>query len=303
MPAAPQGAGGVREGLERLEAFFKDRASRAGVVARRLFGRPQRDDERLAEQLIQERRRRTRMTGSLDGSLVKTAWAAWEFLDLDSPSDHSAVVRTIGYVLSQQNKPGHFGEGCTPERHERGLCRHALSGFFSAGTADEDVAPLEFPSGITLADETEARFAASCFALRTVLRAGEDRRQAVIQHIESLLRLLERAEAWDGDQALTLTFFAVGALALAPITYRPRVEQFLDRLGGKQRPDGTWPATDLFHACDMLLTAGTGPAREALLRTVPVLLGLQLPSGAFDPAEHEERALIGARVLKLAAGA
>lgn len=299
--AVPTAGGDVRGAIDRLREFFRDRSTRAGMVARRLLGIPRKDDDTLAEQLISERRRRTRINGSIDGSLVKTAWAAWEFLDMDCPPDHVAVVRTVGWVLAQQNQPGHFGEGCDPTRHERRLCRHYLDGFFSAGTADQEVAPLGFASGLTITDEESARFAASCFALRTVLRAHEDRRAGILQHLDSLMGLLERNDGWGANHKLDLLFFAIGAVALAPLQYRDRLEQLVSHVLAHQDDQGDWPNASLFHGCEMLLSVPTAPAREALRRTAPRLLGQQQPDGAFDPEVNEERALTGLRVLLLAA--
>lgn len=286
-------------GLAALETFFRDRETRPGVVARRLVGRPRKEDALLTEQLIQERRRRTRLDGSVDGALVKTAWTAWELLDLGCPLDHSGVLRPVGFVLARQDKPGHFGEGCDPARHEQDLCRHALRGFFSAGTANDVVAPLGFPVGTVIAEENAARFAASCFALRTVLRAGEDQRATVRGHVESLIAMVERSVEWAGDTAPDLEFFALGGMALAPINYRPQVEQALSRVLAQQQSDGTWPGADLFHALDMLLSLPFPSAREALKRATPALLSRQQPSGAFDEIGDEERALVALRVLKL----
>lgn len=290
----------VRTALERLREFFRERTTRAGLIARRVLGMPRKDDGLLADQLIAERRRRTRLNGSIDGSLVKTAWAAWELLELDCPPDHTAIVRTVGWVLDQQNKPGRFGEGCAPDRHERRLCRHFLSGFFSAGTADQDVAPLEFQSGVSITAEDDARFAASCFALRTVLRAREDRRAVVIEHLDSLMGLLEQPDTLDSERSPDLAFFALGAVALAPIRYRDGLERLVERILSDQDETGQWPGVSPFHACEMLLSVPTAPAREALRRTIPGLLDRQRPDGAFDPAGGEETALTGLRVLLLA---
>mgnify|MGYP006174181363 CR=1 FL=1 len=41
---------------------------------------------------------------------------------------------------------------------------------------DVPLGPLTFPVGITIREETDARFAASCFALQAVLRARQERR-------------------------------------------------------------------------------------------------------------------------------
>lgn len=299
---ATTGTVDVRLALQRTAGFFSGRQTRCGVLARRLLQRIPPDDDSLADHVVRARRRTTRLDGSVEGSLVRTAWIAWELLDLGCPADHAAVVRTLGYVLKQPNAPGHFGEGCSTRRHELKLCRHFLSGFFSPGARDDAIAPLQFPSGVTIEQEQDARFAASCFALRVVLRAGEDRRAAVRQHLDSLLEIPglwdSSGEPWLPD----LTFFALGALALAPIDYRQRLEPRTSFVLDHQNADGGWPDTHLFHALDMALSMPTQAAQEAVRRAAPLLCSLQREGGAFDADENEEPALIALRSLTLAAG-
>jgi len=283
--------------LDRLAEYFRPRKTRPGVLARRLLKIEAPDEDVLVEHLVRERRRYTRMDGSSQGSFVRTAWATWELLQLDSPPDHSGVVRTVGYLIPRQDQPGrHWGEGCAPDRHERRECQHYLNGFFSAATADEALAPLRFPSGVELADEAGARFAASCFALRSVLRAGEDRRTAVRRHLESLLHLpdlWEQAGRWSTDLAL----FAIGALAFAPLDLRERAGAALDAVASRQGRDGNWPEASAFHAADMLLSVPRAEARRVVVRTAPALWAALEQDGLTDGDEQEERALIALRAL------
>ncbi len=298
MPAVAQTD--VRDAIHRLAEFFRGRQTRAGLLARRLLRRPAPDDLQLADHLVRERRRKSRMNGSIAGSLVQTAWTTWEFLELDCPTDHAAVVRTLGYVLAQQDRPGHFGEGCDPTRHEARLCRHHVSGFFSPGSQDETVAPLSFPSGVVTERDPDARFAASCFALRVVLWAREDRREGVRRHIESLLAMPGLWDGAGGPWSPDLVFFALGALALAPLEYRDRLTERSEQVLARQDPDGRWAGASLFHALDMLWSVPAAPAREALRRAVPLICGLQREDGTFDEGGHEEVAIIGLRALSLA---
>ena len=64
------------------------------MLARRMLGVEAPEEDVLVEHLIRERRRYTRMDGSSQGSLMTTAWATWELLQLDCPADHAVVVRT-----------------------------------------------------------------------------------------------------------------------------------------------------------------------------------------------------------------
>ncbi len=285
--------------LKLTRAFFRDRRTKAGVVARAL-ARPYPTDNELTEHLVRERRRRTRMDGSVEGSLVSTAWTVWELLELGCPPDHSAVVRTLGYVLEQQDRPGHAFEGCDAERHERQLCRHFLTGFFSPGQRDRSVAPIRFPSGVAVTTEEEARFAASCFALRVVLKAGEERRVAVQRHIESLVTVTRLWKAGKENWSPDLMFFVLGALAEATVEYRTVVDETTAHLMELQSSSGEWWNADLFHALDVLLSIPSGAAREGVRNAVPLLCSFQRESGAFDDEESEARALVALRAFSLA---
>jgi hypothetical protein len=292
----------LREALARAAEFFAERDTRAGVVARRHLRADRAKDAELADHLIREIRRRTRLDGSMGGSLVATAWAAWELMDLGCAADCAALVRMVGYLLARQDGPGHFAEGCSEERHRQQRCHHFLQGFFSPGVRDTAIAPLSFPSGVTIADEEEARFAASCFALRTVLRAGEDRREGVLRHVASLAESAFVGDPWNRGADPNSFFFAFGALARGPRAIRPRVAQLLTEALAHQDVEGSWPGTHLFHALDML-GGTTGPEVPlAAARLAPRLCALQGPDGAFDAESDEERALIAIRILLLARG-
>jgi hypothetical protein len=286
----------------RLAEYFRERKTRAGVLARRLLGTPAPDDGVLAEHLIRERRLQTRIDGSMDGGLVPTAWAAWELLQLEAPTDQAGVVRTVGFLLGRQDQPGRvFGEGCRPYMHERRLCSHYVGGFFSPAPEEHRVAPLTVPSGVVVSDERDARFAASCFALRAVIRAGEDRREGVRRHVASLLEMDAlwswEDEAWSADARL----FAFGAIASAPLELRERAAQAMARVLERQERDGSWPGADPFHALDMVLQAPTADARTAVVRAAPQVS--HLLDDALERDSGEERALIALRALALAGGA
>lgn len=286
------------DALAKGLAFFRDRKTWAGVVARRLLSHPDADDESLTHQLINERRRRTRMDGGISGWVVATSVSAWELLQLGCPHDHTGVVRMIGYLLSRQDQPGRFGEGCTPTRHAIGHCQHNLSGFFSPGSTDTPVAPLTFPSGVTVDDEWDARFAASCFTLRTIIQAHQDRRAGVIRHIEGLLDLHERWQRGEFEPPLVLIFFALNALAVAPITYRNRVQALADYVIGLQEPDGSWPTVSVIQALETMQSLALPSARAAIQRAAPLLITQQQPDGSFDPSGNEHVALIALQALK-----
>jgi hypothetical protein len=175
-----------------------------------------------------------------------------------------------------------------------------LSGFFSAGLRDEAVAPLQFPCGLTIHDEEQARFAASCFALRVVLRAGEDRRDAVRQHVRCLIDLSVLWQDDDPRWPLDLACLALGAITLGPYDLREQVEACIGDVVARQAPDGSWPGAELFNVLDVLAATPSLRARAAVDRTVPHLLRGQLSDGSWEGGVKEERTLIGLRALRVA---
>lgn len=290
----------IDEAIDGLATFFEARQTRPGVVARRLLGIAHPDDERLADHLIRERRSATRLDGSIDGSLQATAWSAWELLRLGCTKGHAGLDRMVGFLVSRQDQPGRFGEGCSQRRHEIGTCNHFVSGFFSPGSRDDATAPLVLPTRAVIISEIAARFAVSCFALRTVLYAGEERREAVRRHVESLLLLADRWRNRETEfpNTIDVMFCAQGALGLSPPEYAERAQRLTERIGEMQRSDGSWEGTSLFHALEGLVNVRNEPARAAIARAMPGLLDEQLPSGAFDSSEDEEIALIALRAIR-----
>lgn len=264
--------------LAQAAAFFATRPTVAGVVARRLLGRSAAGDADLTDHLIRERRRRSRMDGSIGGSLLLTAQALWDLLELGADRDHAGVVRLSGYLLMQQGGPGRWSED--------GI---AGDGFFSPGPREQPVAPLRLPSGTVFSNEDDARFVASCLALRAVLRAGHEERHPVTTHLERLLRLRVLEPH--------LGFVVIGALGMAPPQYRARIESLVDEAGRHQQDDGSWPGVTVFHAADLLMTVPTPAARALIRKAAPYIASKQTPSGAFDPEDDELLALIGLRAL------
>jgi hypothetical protein len=270
-----------RDQFERAAGFFRDRPTLEGVLARRLLNVSDAGDESLADHLIRERRRRSRMDGSIDGALVPTARALSDLLDLGAPPDNAGVVRLAGYLLTRQNQPGRWSDD-----------GRAGDGFFSPGPRATPIAPLTLHTGATFDEEADARFVASCLALRAVLRAGHDARAPVRTHLDRLLAI----RVFDPH----LAFVVVGALGLAPPEYHPRIADLLSSVGGRQQSDGTWPDVTIFHALDMLLGAPSASARALIRRAAPHVAALQHPSGAFDHGDSEALAVIALRALDAA---
>ena len=298
--ATPSGSDPTPElasAFDRVLSFFADRSTRPAVLARMMLGRPSSGDALVTEHLIRERRRQTRMDGSIHGSLLKTVKTLSELLDLACPPDHAAVVRTVGYVLSRQNAPGPYAEGCQPTRHAAGECRHALQGLFSPATRDDEFTNLRFPNGLVVADEDDALFAASCYALRVVLRAREDRRATVQRHVESLIGL---GSLWDLDNDRwppAVRLLALAALGVAPYEYRADTERCASSWIEAQADDGTWAGTDLIPSLDALMGFTMPDASGAIRRGTATLLAQQREDGSFSLDSDEETTLMALRIL------
>jgi hypothetical protein len=250
------------QAIARLQTFFADRATRPGVVARRLLGATRSDDERLTEMLCGERRARTRLDGSIGGSLVDTAWAAWEMMDLGLDAWHGGLTRLVSWVLA-----------------------------FLEGSPSESVtAPLVLPNGTVIPGSSDATFAAECLGLRVLLRARQEDRPGVQRRVARVVSLAPTVS----DQ---LAASALAVMAIAPAPYRDALPGLVERFAAAQRTEGSWGEADLFQALEALLLAGIRPARAVIERAIPALLEAQRDDGSFDEAAHEERALIGLRAL------
>jgi hypothetical protein len=255
----------LHQATVRLERFFAGLDTRPGVMARRLLGVSKPEDERLAELLCIEHRARTKMDGSIGGSLVSTAWAAWEMMDLGFDALQGGLSRLVSWVLT----------------------------FLESPPAAAAPTPLALPNGTVLTSEAGATFAAECLGLRVLLRARQDARPRVLRRLERVLSLWPTVH----DE---LAASALGVVAVAPVPYHDRLESCVERVGAAQHPDGTWGEANLFHMLESLLLAGIRPARAVIERAVPALLAVQRPDGSFDTPANEERALIGLRALLVA---
>jgi hypothetical protein len=259
----------VKSAFAHVLAFLADRDTRPGIVARQLVHRERPTDARLSEILAAERRARTKMDGSIDGSLVRTAWAAWEMMDLGADPLHGGLDRLVSWTLQQVEA------GTTP-----------------------DEAPVIVPSGAVFRGGDAAAFAARSLGLRVVLRARREERPGVARLVDELA---------NGPQPATLDLSAcaLAALALVPPPYRHHLDGLVGRVGRAQQADGGWTEADLFHMLEALVLAGIRPAREVVARAAPALAARLRDDGSFDEPPHDhpihdERALIGMRALQIA---
>src|SRR6266540_541907 len=261
----------ARQAIKRLESYFRELKTRPGVLARQLLGQELPGDRQLADVLCSERRARTRMDGSIGDSLLDTAWAAWEMMDLGLDALDGGLDRLISWVLGKvEANPA------------------------AAPPLPPPAVPLVLPSGLVLQEAGDAAYATRAIALRTLVRARHGERPGVAAVVRELAQ---------GPQPLTLNLSAsvLGALALAPPEHRHHLDGLIGRLGAAQGEDGGWAGADPLHMLEALVLAGIRPARALIAKAVPALLPLQRETGAFDDPPHEERALIGLRALLVAA--
>jgi hypothetical protein len=257
----------LRKAIAKLETFFAGRDSRPGVLARRLLGQSHTEDARLSQLICNAHQSQARMDGSIHGSLVDTAWAAWEMMDLGLDALNASLSRLVHWVLQQVE--------AQPD---------------PLPPADS---PLTLANGAVLSGTTAASFAAHCLGLRVLLRARQDVRPGVSQRVDAL------AGEWPPFR-YDLAACALGTLALAATPHRERLPGFVQQVGEAQGKDGTWSNVNLFHMLEALLLAGIRPARDLIVKSVPALVSLQREDGSFDEEANEERALIGLNALLVA---
>ena len=250
-------------------AFLWERDTRAGILARQFTGQERQQDRKLARILSNERLTQTKMDGSMDGSLIRTAWAAWEMMDLGEEPTHGGLDRLVSWTLVQ------LESNATPA----------------------DKAPVTLPTGVVLQDDTSAWYSARCLGLRVLLRARRESRPGVE-------RLLDQLASGPQPPTLDLSASALSALALVPAPHRRHLDGLIGRIGRAQQDDGTWGDADLFHMLEALVLAGVRTARTLVARSAPTLGRLVREDGTFDDPPHtplhEERALIGLRSLQIA---
>src|SRR5260221_764856 len=96
----------LTKAIAKLEAVFHDRDTRPGVLARQMLGKQKPGDATLSELLRNERPARTRMDGSIGDSLLDTAWAAWEMMDLGLDALDGGLDRLLPLVPGRVHAAG-----------------------------------------------------------------------------------------------------------------------------------------------------------------------------------------------------
>ncbi len=285
------------EAVERLALYFGTEQSRQGYLARQALGRPAPGDAELAKRLRRELAAGVRPDGTVIGGAVPTIWRVHELLDLGAGEDSPAVTRALAWLLDLQDRPGTFHEGCDRIRHARRLCHHYIAGFFAPAAPTQRLAPVTLPMGKVFRVEPAARFAISCLALRTALRAGYGDRPSIRRHLQSLAQISEQWTEWSGYFAPDVVVAGLHALAAGGDEYRPVVERLVDLVTSHQGVEGEWPSADLFQVLEALQAADTADALVTARRATTALVVRQRADGTFGASAQQERALIGLRTL------
>lgn len=290
----------VHRALERVSAYFAERPTRPAYVARKLLNARRLDDDRLGQALVKERRAKQRSDGSVAGDLVATAWLVWELLDLDVPSDAPAITRAVKWIMARQDKDGAWA----PTASKRGQVdtRYGvMGGFFAYRTSGRTVKRLALPGGATATSDSGARFLASVFALRSVLRAGKAEDTLVRRHVGSLLSMPKLWENWGGPWPPVLMVGALSAIAWSPEPFRNQLPILAEHLAMNQKPDGSWRNLDMLQAVEALVDVPLPQARESVALAAPRLAKLQGPTGALGSgSDGEERTLTALRAWLIA---
>jgi hypothetical protein len=291
----------VHRAIERVGEYFADRTTRPAYVARQLLGSRRPDDDKLGHALVRERRAKQRSDGSVGGDLVATAFLVWELLDLDQPRESPAVQRAVKWMMARQDKDGAYMPPVKSRKAPPDPRFAAMGGFFAYRTSGRTVRRLELPNGSSVGSDAGARFLASCFALRSVLRAGQDTDTLVRRHVGSLLALPKLWDAWGGQWAPTLMIGALGAIAWSPEPFRNQLPILAEHVALNQKPDGSWRNLDIVHAVEALVDVPLPQSRESVALAAPRLAKMQIQNGSLGAGNAaEERTLIALRAWLIA---
>ncbi len=303
----------VHRAIERVSAYFAERQSRQGLVARRLLGISRADDAKLAHHLLRERRAKQRADGSVGGDLVNTSWCLWEILDISEFGlapigaglglDAPAIQKPVKWLLGRQDKDGAYGVVPPSKRKKRKAAESdsIIGGFFAYRGSGRTIHKLTLPTGAGVVSDHGCRFLASCFALRSVLRAGRERETLVRRHIGSLLHIPKLWDTWGGQWNPALMVGALAAVAWSPLPFRAQLPILAEHVALNQKPDGSWRNLDIAHTVDALVAVPLPQARESVALAAPKLAKVQQQNGAISTGTYaEERTLVALRAWLIA---
>lgn len=230
-----------------------------------------------------------------NGSLVASAEAIWQLLDMGTSPDFQPFARGLDWLYAQLDADGSFASGCTPARHEQGTCEHFLRGFFSPARADQSV-EVTLPNGESTSSDTAARLLASERALRSALRAGPGDPR-LVGALTGLISL-PLYEEYDGAFTPAVLVGAIQALAWSPSLAAEERAVGLATLAAAQEPDGSWPSVEFFFVLETLLEARHPLVAGMLKRAVPRLIETLHRDGTWGKRHAAPQTWIAVQVLE-----
>ncbi|UCF18391.1 MAG: hypothetical protein JSU87_10590 [Gemmatimonadota bacterium] len=283
----------MQDAIDRAADWLLERRDFYGFLSRRDRGR---GAPELARHLRGDLLARQGADGSWnEGDLAVSSEAIWSLLDLGLTPDTQAVARGLDWMYGQRDQDGSYGVGCTPARHEQGICEHFVSGFFSLGPADEPQ-EIVLSNGQAVTSDVGARLLASERALRSALRANphDARSAASIAGLRGLPLYLD----YGGSFTPAVLVGAIQALAWARGVGMTELEAGLESLAAAQDSDGTWPNVEFFFVVEALLEVKHRAASEMLKRVAPRLLETQHKYGAWGRRFQAAQSSIALRALE-----
>ncbi len=286
----------ILDATDRARDWLSERQDFYGYLCRRSTGRGAPELGRHLRGDLLAKQNREGYWG--EANLAASAEALWQLLDLGQAPDSLAVQRGLDWLYSRRDQEGSFGSGCTPARHEQRICEHYLSGFFSAGPADESQ-EVTLPNGQSVTSDVGARLLASERALRVALRArpADPRAHASVSGLRSLPLYLE----YGGSNTPAVLVGALQALAWAEGPPPAEVQAGVETLAQAQESDGNWPNVELFFVLEALLEIDHPLALRLISQTVDRLLETQLKYGAWGRRHQPAQTWIATRVLEVVA--
>lgn len=237
----------IDDSLDRARSWLGERRDYYGFLSRRSR---QRGAPEMAGHLRGDLLARQDEDGSWGQDLLATAETVWQLLDLGVSPRNLAIDRALTWLYDERrDAAGAYAEGCSPARHEQGICEHYVSGFFSPGPPDE-AQEVELPNGQTITSDASARLLASERALRTVLRVNPDdlRARDSVDGLRGVPLYLEYGDTFTP----ALLVGAIQALAWAQGA-PGELNAGLETLLSAQEDDGTWPNVEFFFVLETLV--------------------------------------------------
>ena len=299
----------ILNALERAEELLFELPVVEAFIARRESGDERISDRETIEAAAGELLSHQSSDGSWGGSVAHTAEALLLLAELRIPGTMlSTVERGQHWLRGRRGQDGTFVQGCSPERHELGLCEHFAGGFFSPAPYSRDLSGTRLTNGLVFHSDAEARLGMSSLALHAMRRWTRTSIDDSL-HLDALRRIvLASARGNSFEISLPTMTLVLTALALGPRTpdSMTMFHRTLTKIAGTQRADGSWPGADLFHVADLFLystQAGYGsPVFDAALtRTAELLMHSQATDGSWGLDAGPYRLLTGWRTLRYAA--